>query len=76
MLDNQKQDDISNTEDSLHKQARGIIFLKPIVKKFVDGQQTVYMVLSEKGRSIAVFDSIKACKHFAVRNQFDYYFAH
>jgi hypothetical protein len=76
MLDNQKQDDVATNEDTSLRQPRAVIFFKPIIKRFVDGQQIVYMVLSEKGRSIAVFDSIRSCKHFAIRNQFEYHFAH
>jgi hypothetical protein len=76
MLDNQKQDNVANSEDILPQKMRGIVFFKPIVKKFVDGQQTVYMVLSEKGKGLAVFDSIRACKHFAIRNYLEYHLAH
>lgn len=76
MLDGQKHDENLIDENAVSKEVRSIVFIKPIVKKFVTGYQTVYMVVSEKGRGLAVFDTIKACKHFAIRNQFEYHYVH
>jgi hypothetical protein len=76
MLENQKQDTTTQTDDATNKQVHSVVFIKPIIKRFIAGEQTVYMVISEKGKSLAVFDTIKACKHFAIRNQFEYQYVH
>jgi hypothetical protein len=76
MLENQKQDTTTQTDDVTNKQVHSVVFIKPIIKRFIAGEQTVYMVISEKGKSLAVFDTIKACKHFAIRNQFEYQYVH
>ena len=76
MLENQKQDTVTQDDDTPSKHVHSVVFIKPIVKRFIAGEQTVYMVISEKGKSLAVFDTIKACKHFAIRNQFEYQFVH
>ena len=76
MLDNQNQDDATVNNEVSPKDIPCVVFFKPIIKEFAEGQQVIYMVISDKGKSIAVFDTIKACRHFAIRNHFRYEFAH
>lgn len=63
-------------EVSASKDETVTVFIKPIVKRFIDETKTVYMIMSDKGKSIAVFNSIKACRHFAIRNKLNYCYAH
>ncbi len=72
----QSSDNEEESNSMPPNQQRQTVFIKPVVKDFIETTQTVYMVLSEQGKPLAVFDSVKACKHFAIRNRFDYHFAH
>lgn len=76
MLASDKENQNTTENDDVSHLPQQVVFIKPVIKHFVEGNQTVYMVLTDKGRSLAIFDSIKACKHFAIRNRLDLYFAH
>ena len=76
MLSDTKQENTASKTEEERAISRQAVFFKPVVKKFVESEQTVYMVLTDKGRSIAVFDSLRACRHFAIRHGFEYHYAH
>ena len=61
---NQSSDTLEEKKDT-HKEEAASVFIKPIVKRFIDETKTVYMIMSDKGKSIAVFNSIKELDDFA-----------
>ena len=76
MFDKYNQEEKTVAHDEAPQAAASAVFFKTVTKEFADGNKIVYMVMSEKGKSLGIFDTIRACKHFAIRNNFDYHFAH
>lgn len=48
--------------------------IKPITSIFTTGEQVLYSLISEDGQSLAIFDTIQACKHYAKSNEYHYEF--
>jgi hypothetical protein len=76
--------DLSNTQNKFKDikdnqeipQVCTVVLIKQTVKQFITGQEVFYSVVSEKGEHLALFDTIKACKHFATTNEYRYEFVH
>jgi hypothetical protein len=52
------------------------VFIKPVVKEFIDSIECVYMVISDKGQSLAFFDTIEECQYFAKIYDLNYHAIH
>jgi hypothetical protein len=76
MFDKYNQEEKKLDNDIAPPAIASIVFFKTIIKEFADGNKIVYMVMSEKGKSLGIFDTIRACKHFAICNNFEYHFVH
>lgn len=64
-------------EDDKSKEIKNsTVFIKQIIEKFVTGEHILYTVISETGKHLGMFDTLKACKHFAMRHKYRYEFVH
>lgn len=67
--------EISQNDETSLPQMSSVVFIKPVVKHFIDEIKTLYMVYCEKGKSLAVFNSFKECQYFVMSNGLDYHYA-
>jgi len=68
---------LENNQDTKPKEIKkSVVLIKRIIEKFATGEHILYTVICETGKHLGVFDTLKACKHFAIRHEYRYEFVH